>query len=141
MTRKSTSGFVIYVLGTPVQFGSRTQATIALSSAESELYGICTGVNEGLHLRNFLQESGVATKVQVRVHTDSTAGKSIATRQGTSKKAKHRDIRFLYTQALVRDSCISIHKVHTLQNAADIFTKYTSRETLNRLLRAVGLQP
>ena len=50
--RKSTSGFNIIFLGTTVAFGSRTQATIALSSAESELYAICTGVNEGLHLRN-----------------------------------------------------------------------------------------
>ena len=47
-TRKSTSGFNIIFLGTTVAFGSRTQATIALSSAESELYAICTGVNEKL---------------------------------------------------------------------------------------------
>ena len=86
-TRKSTTGFVIYILGTPVSFGSRTQATIALSSAESELYAICTGTSEGLHLKMFLQESGLASKVNIRIHTDSTAGKSIATRQGTSKKA------------------------------------------------------
>ena len=37
VTRKSTSGFAIYVFGTCVQFGSRTQQTVALSSAESEL--------------------------------------------------------------------------------------------------------
>ena len=107
-TRKSTTGFVIYILGTPVSFGSRTQATIALSSAESELYAICTGTSEGLHLKMFLQESGLASKVNIRIHTDSTAGKSIATRQGTSKKAKHIDIRFLYTQQLTKDGIISI---------------------------------
>ena len=93
-TRKSTTGFVIYILGTPVSFGSRTQATIALSSAESELDAICTGTSEGLRLKMFLQESGLASKVNIRIHTDSTPGKSIATRQGTSKKAKHIDIRF-----------------------------------------------
>ena len=109
-TRKSTTGFVIYILGTPVSFGSRTQATIASSSAESELYAICTGTSEGLHLKMFLQESGLASKVNIRIHTDSTAGKSIATRQGTSKKAKHIDIRFLYTQQLTKDGIISIHK-------------------------------
>ncbi len=91
-TRESTTGFVIYILGTPVSFGSRAQATIAFSSAESELYAICTGTSEGLHLKMFLQESGLA-KVNIRIHTDSTARRSIATRQGTSKKAKHIDIR------------------------------------------------
>ena len=138
-TRKSTTGFVIYILGTPVSFGSRTQATIALSSAESELYAICTGTSEGLHLKMFLQESGLASKVSIRIHTDSTAGKSIATRQGTSKKAKHIDIRFLYTQQLTKDGIISIHKISTTRNTADILTKYISRETLQRLLYAAGL--
>ena len=138
-TRKSTTGFVIYILGTPVSFGSRTQATIALSSAESELYAICTGTSEGLHLKMFLQESGLASKVNIRIHTDSTAGKSIATRQGTSKKAKHIDIRFLYTQQLTKDGIISIHKISTTRNTADILTKYISRETLQRLLYAAGL--
>ena len=37
-TKKPTSGFNIIFLGTTIAFGSRTQATIALSSAESELY-------------------------------------------------------------------------------------------------------
>ena len=68
-TRQSTTGFVIYILGTPVSFGSRTQATIALSSAESELYAICTGTIDGLHLKMFLQESGLASKVNIRIQT------------------------------------------------------------------------
>ena len=80
-TRKSTSGFNIIFLGTTVAFGSRTQATIALSSADSELYAICTGVNEGLHLRNFLLETNICSKLNLRIRTGSTAGKSIATHQ------------------------------------------------------------
>ena len=42
-TRRSTTGFVITLLGTTINYGSRTQATIALSSAEAELYAINTG--------------------------------------------------------------------------------------------------
>ena len=37
-TRKSTSGFVIKFMGSTIHFGTRTQSTIALSSAEAELY-------------------------------------------------------------------------------------------------------
>ena len=60
-TRKSTSGFNIISLGTTVAFGSRTQATIALSSAESELYAIRTGVNEGLHQTSYLKPTCAAS--------------------------------------------------------------------------------
>ena len=54
-TRKSTSGFVIKFMGSTIHFGSRAQATIALSSAEAELYAINTGATESLHIRNILQ--------------------------------------------------------------------------------------
>ena len=54
-TRRSTTGFVITILGTTVSYGSRTQATVALSSAEAELYAINTGATEALYLRNLLK--------------------------------------------------------------------------------------
>ena len=126
----ATSGFNIHFLGTTGAFGSRTQATIALSSAESELYAICTGVNEGLHIRNFLLETNICSKLNLRIHTDSTAGKSIATRQGTSKQAKHIDLKFLYTKDLIKHDIIRILKINTLHNSSDLFTKYISKETL-----------
>ena len=47
--RKSTTGFVIKVMGATIHVGSRTQPTIALSSAEAELYAINTGATEALH--------------------------------------------------------------------------------------------
>ena len=53
-TRKSTTGFVVTLLGTTINYGSRTQATIALSSAEAELYAINTGATEALHIRSLL---------------------------------------------------------------------------------------
>ena len=46
VTRKSTTGFVIQFLGTPVHFGFRTQAGVAFSSAESEFYAVGTGATE-----------------------------------------------------------------------------------------------
>ena len=52
-TLKSTSGFIIQFLGTTIHFGSRTQAVVTLSSAEEEFYGIGTGTQEGLYIRNF----------------------------------------------------------------------------------------
>ena len=46
VTRKSTTGFVIQFLGTPVHFGFRTQAGVAFSSAESEFYAVGIGATE-----------------------------------------------------------------------------------------------
>ena len=129
----------INILNSTIAFGSQTQATVALSPAESELYAICTGVNEGLHLKSFLLETIICTTVNIRIHTDSTAGKSIATRQGSSKRAKHIDLKFLYTQDLINNNTIKIAKINTLHTSADILTKYTMKDTLTRLVQSLSI--
>ena len=88
------------------------QAVVALSSAESELYAIGTGAQEGLHIANFIKEA-TTTKVNIRIHTDSTSGKSVATRIGSSKKAKHIDLKYLFIQQLVQSGILSIQDQHT----------------------------
>ena len=55
-SRKSTSGTVTSVLGVPLAFNSRTQSTVATSSAEAELYAIGLGISGSLHIYQLLQE-------------------------------------------------------------------------------------
>ena len=117
---------------------SQYKAVVALSSAESELYAIRTGAQEGLHIANFIKEA-TTTKVNIRIHTDSTSGKSIATRIGSSKKAKHIDLKYLFIQQLVQNGILSIHKISTHDNPADILTKYVPAEVLNKHLYMAGI--
>ena len=77
-TRKSTSGTVVQLLNSTVSFGSRTQGTIALSSGEAEPYAIGQGTSEALFVKNLITEAKLAKSVNITVHTDSTAGKSMA---------------------------------------------------------------
>ena len=76
-TRKSTSGTVVQILGCTVHHFSKTQNSIATSSGEAELYAIGSGTSETLGLSNFLQESKLARKTTLHVHTDSTAAKTL----------------------------------------------------------------
>ena len=87
-TRKSTSGGILRVLGTPVHFFSRTQSVLALSSAEAELYAIGSTLAELLHVRNLLEDLHML-KVSLTLYTDSTSAKSLSARFGTSRKTRH----------------------------------------------------
>ena len=129
-TRKSTSGVVVKLLNCPVDFCARTQGTIALSSGEAELYAIGQGISETLYVRNLILDAELAKKVKLHIYTDSTAGKSMATRFGSGKKTKHVELRFLYMQDLVARGDLQIRKVHTTENCADPFTKHLDIETL-----------
>ena len=97
----------LYFLGTLITSQSRTQAAVALSSGEAELYAIGLGASGSLFIRSLLLESHLSKTVNIRIHTDSTAGKSMATRFGTSKKTQHVQLRFLFIQELVASGVVS----------------------------------
>ena len=106
----------LYFLGTLITSQTRTQQTIALSSGEAELYAI-VGTSESLFIRSLLLEMNIAKRVNIRLHTDPTAGKSMATRFGTSKKTKHVQLRFLFVQELVASGVIQVKKVLGTSNS------------------------
>ena len=133
-TRKSTSGSTVNKLGCNMVSTARTQGTLALSSGEAELYAIGQGVSEALFLRSMLLEAKLAKKVNVIAHTDSTAGKSMATRFGTGKKTKHVELRFLYAE-----SGANGFAENGTRNPADLMTKYVATDVLQRLKSQLGV--
>ena len=138
-TRKSTSGSTAQVLGCDVIHTSRTQATVALSSGEAELYAIGQGTSEALFLKSLILEAEFAKKVNMIVYTDSTAGRSIATRFGAGKKTKHVELRYLYMQDLVQSGVLVVRKVSTHLNPADVLTKYSPTDVLRNLTPKLGI--
>ena len=138
-TRKSTSGVLCSVLGSTICTISRTQQTLALSSGEAELYALGLGIAESLFLRSLILEANLATTCKTTIFTDSTAGKSMATRFGTTRKTKHIELRYLYMQELVTSGLVIIKKALGTNNPADILTKYVSKDVLHKHLNAVGI--
>jgi hypothetical protein len=139
-TRKSTSGVVVTLLGSTVFSCSRTQATVALSSGEAELYAIGLGVQEALFVKSLILEAKLAKGVNLSCHTDSTAGKSMATRFGLGKKTKHIELRYLYMQDLVASGILKLKKIGTHDNTSDLLTKYLSAETTSNHATALGVK-
>ena len=140
-TRRSTSGVATYLLGVNLQSHSRTQQTIALSSGEAELYAIDAGAADSLFIRSLFLEACLIPKVHLFIYTDSTAGKSMASRYGTSRKTRHVQLRYLFVQELVTSGMITIRKILGTLNNADILTKYVNKETLARYVPTFGLRP
>eukprot|EP00971_Amphidinium_carterae_P224316 4450275-Amphidinium_carterae.1 len=81
---------------------------------------------ESIFIKQLLEEINNptfdSTKIDINIMTDSSAGKSMATRQGISKKGKHIMLRYLFVQDLVAAGTIKVGKVATVNNLADIFT-------------------
>ena len=138
-TRKSTTGVVTQLLGCTIQHCSRTQATIALSSTASETYAICTGLAEGLYIKQLLLDTKMFIDVLLHIHTDSTGAKATATRAGLAPKTKHMQLRYLWIQNCFTTGMAKLHKTGTKENMPDVMTKYATAEILRYLGVTIGL--
>ena len=115
---------------------STTQGIIALSSGEAEYYGVVKAISTGLGFVGMMEELG-CEGVKLRVSTDATAGKAMATRCGTGK-VRHLEVSQLWVQDRVRRGEVEMRKINGMENPADKLTKYMGREGLEMHLRKTG---
>ena len=116
---------------------STTQAVIALSSGEAEYYGLVKAASVGLGIQGIYRDLGHSVKV--RLHTDASAAKGIASRRGTGK-IKHIEVNQLWLQEKVASGKPKVEKVSTEDNLADALTKGVGSDILVRHLEGVGAQ-
>ena len=119
-TRKSTSGGLITIGDHVIKSWSNTQSVIALSSGEAEYYGMVKGASMALGVRSMLGDLGVS--LQIRLRTDASAAKGIATRRGLGK-VRHIEVNQLWLQEKVNNGEIQVMKVKGEGNLADALTK------------------
>ena len=149
-TRRSTSGWLCSLLGTPLSYASRTQQTVTLSSAEAELMALSSGMAEALHVQQLLEElqTGMCTttfsysnnnKKRITLYTDSTSATSLASKLGVNRRSRHIALRYLWIQDLRQAGEVDIKRVTTHENPADIYTKLLPAPVLQKHLPQNGL--
>jgi hypothetical protein len=134
ITRKSTTGVVITVNGTPVAWISKLQTSHAMSSCESELVAFCEAVKEALWLGNFLSELGVNFDSPIQINVDNQSAIALAKDPVSNSRAKHIDLRYKFMCQHVRQGTVKPVYVPTGDNIADVFTKSTTPTVFRRLV-------
>ena len=114
-----------------------TQTLVTLSSAESELGGICEGSSISLGLISIAKDLGC--NWDLVIETDATAAIGICRRRGLGK-IRHLAVADLWVQDRVRSGDVILRKVAGADNASDILTNVAPRPLLWRHLSSMGLQ-
>ena len=94
--RKSTSGGTIMLGDHLIRTYSKTQATIAKSSGESELYALVRASAEGLGICTLLSDFGM-DEPKVSIGMDASAAIGMAQRVGLNK-VRHIEVDVLWVQ-------------------------------------------
>ena len=127
VSRKSTVGLVTQIGNHSVKFGSTLQSLTALS----------VGGQVGLSLRSKNQDLGISMKVEIE--SDSSTANSLTDRLAAGQRTKHIDTRYLWIQERVQDGDLSIKKVLTAKNCADVGTKPVSASVPQEDCKFAGL--
>ena len=114
---------------------SKTQANIAFSSGEAELYAAVKASGEGLGFRSIAKDFN--RKVELEVIADASAALGIIARRGLGK-LRHIDTQCLWVQRAAAEKAIMYHKTGGTQNPADILTKAVEAWRLRQHLERVN---
>ena len=135
-TARSTSGGIVTIGSHVIKTYSRQQKTVALSSAEAELYAMVAASAETLAIIAYAQDLGTIFKGEI--YTDSSAALGISLRAGIGK-VRHLRTQGLWVQEARSTGRLSYLKVLGTKNPADVLTKHVPAELLNRHLESMGV--
>ncbi len=133
---RSTSGGVAKIGWHAIKAWSSTQATVAMSSAEAELYALTKGAANTLGFMAVMKDLGY--DFNAMLHTDASATLSIAQRQGLGK-LRHIRVQYLWVQERLRQGDLTVKKVPGKQNPADLMTKHLSQVEILQHMDAIGV--
>ena len=128
---------MLFVGGCLLYSSSRTQRVIALSSGEAELLAATSTLCDALFVRQLLAFISDEEPPQVHHFLDASAAKGIMERSGVGR-VRRLSVRVLWSQQLVAEKVIALHKVATSINVADLNTKGLSRSRVLMLLHIIG---
>ena len=113
---------------------SRTQATVALSSAEAELYATVKASSEILGMRALMRDWG--DSVRADVYGDASACLGLINRKGLGK-VRHIDTNMLWVQEKAAEKEIKYNKILGLLNPSDLLTKYLDQGVIRRHMETI----
>jgi hypothetical protein len=126
--RKSISGWVVKLNGTPVAWSSKKQRSVSLSTCEAELYAECETVKEILWLQGLLMELNLQFIKPSIIYCDNQSTVHISKNGIKNERTKHIDVKYNFIVDEITLGNIKSQWISTTEQQADIFTKPLSRE-------------
>ena len=135
LNRRSRSGGVIFLGGSPIYWSSNIQTLVALSSAEAEINALKEIVKSVLWIRGILKDiqilPGISSKPTL-VYEDNSSVLEIVINPEVSKRNRHYDMSYHFIRENIEEfKNILIRWIDTDNNVADLFTKALDEKKLS----------
>ena len=116
---------------------SKTQHTVAQSSAEAELTATVKGATGAIGFVSLAADLGIESSI--RMHIDASAALGIVERRGVGR-VRHLDVGMLWLQEQQLKQIVATRKILGTDNPADMMTKALTRRSINNHSAELGFE-
>lgn len=122
-SRKSTSGYMFLLNGSPITWMSRKQSIIAQSTTVAEYVALAEAGKEAAWSRQFLISIKCEQKSPTITHCDNQSAIKLVKNPEYNRRTKHIDVKFHYILHLEEEQAVQVKFIPSHDQVTDILTK------------------
>ncbi|GJU50980.1 hypothetical protein Tco_1220535, partial [Tanacetum coccineum] len=138
LDRKSTTGGCQFLRQRLISWQCKKQTIVATSTTEAEYVAAANCCGQVLWVQNQLLDYGF-NFMNTKIHIDNESTICIVKNPVYHSKTKHIEIRHHFIRDCYEKKLISVEKIHTDLNVADLLTKPFDGPRFNYLVISIGI--
>ncbi|GJY06815.1 ribonuclease H-like domain-containing protein [Tanacetum coccineum] len=140
VTRKSVTGYCVFLNNSLVSWKSKKQNTLSKSSIKAEYRALASVTSEVIWILKFLKDLQSENLLPVSLHCDSNSAIKIAANPVFHERTKHLEIDLHFVREKILKGMVKTVKVDSANQIADILTKGLDTIQHFKLVKRLGMQ-